>query len=165
MIDFEGVNTAALRRARSLLPNLIPGGAFRSLEYVVKNPCRNDQRPGSFSINYKSGRWKDFASNDGGSDLISLVAYLRGSSQGDAARELADKLGVPALKPNSVTGNANTTGKIKANGHGQEIQQPVSPRIPEGDDNGPPAGRPELRRHMYPDGVRLKIKFANGEPL
>jgi hypothetical protein len=40
--------------------------------------------------NYKTGIWKDFASDDGGADLISLVAYLRGIGQGDAARELAD---------------------------------------------------------------------------
>jgi hypothetical protein len=89
-IDFEGINAAALRSTRSLLPELIPGGKFRSLEYVVKNPCRDDRQPGSFCINCKSGRWKDFASGNGGADLISLVAYIRGVGQGDAAREVAE---------------------------------------------------------------------------
>jgi hypothetical protein len=98
-IDFDGINRAALAVSRSLLPGLIPGGAFRSLEYVVKNPCRDDRTAGSFSINYKTGVWKDFASCVGGSDIVSLVAYRRNCSQGDAARELADKLGVPLLKP------------------------------------------------------------------
>ena len=53
-IDFEGINAAALRNGRSLVQDFIPGGKFRRLEYVVKNPCRNDERPGSFSINYRT---------------------------------------------------------------------------------------------------------------
>jgi putative DNA primase/helicase len=86
MIDFAGINASALRSARSLPPELIPGGKFRSLEYVAKNPCRSDRRPGSFSLNYKSGKWKDFASGDGGSELISLMPYLlRGSRLSNGA--------------------------------------------------------------------------------
>ena len=54
-IDFAAINSAALRNGRSLVQDLIPGGKFRSLEYVVKNPCRNDERPGSFTINYRDG--------------------------------------------------------------------------------------------------------------
>src|SRR6202034_1879594 len=92
--DFDGINAAALRSARSLLPALIPGGKFRSLEYIARNPRRNDARPGSFSINYRSGVWKDFASDDGGSDLVSLVAYLKGVGQGEAAQQLARELGI-----------------------------------------------------------------------
>jgi hypothetical protein len=99
-IDFDGINAAALRNGRSFVENLIPGGKFRSHEYLVQNPCRDDRKPGSFSVNYRSGCWKDFASGDGGADLISLVAYIRGVGQGDAAREMADKLGVPVLRSN-----------------------------------------------------------------
>ncbi|HUZ32649.1 MAG TPA: DUF3631 domain-containing protein [Xanthobacteraceae bacterium] len=99
-IDFEEINAAALRSGRALVQDLIPGGKFRSLEYVVRNPKRADQHAGSFSINYRSGVWKDFATDDGGSDPISLVAYVRNCSQGDAARWLADWLGVPVSKPN-----------------------------------------------------------------
>ena len=60
-IDFDGINQAAARDYRSLLSNLIPGGKFRGQEYVAKNPRRNDQHPGSFSINFKTGVWKDFS--------------------------------------------------------------------------------------------------------
>src|ERR1700694_3489639 len=98
-IDFDGINRAAVAVARALLPTLIPGGTFRSLQYVVRNPCRDDRKAGSFTINYKTGVWKDFASGDSGSDIISLVAHFRNYSQGDAARELADKLGAPLFKP------------------------------------------------------------------
>jgi hypothetical protein len=37
-IDFAGINAAALRNGRAFLEYLLPGGKFRSLEYVVKNP-------------------------------------------------------------------------------------------------------------------------------
>ena len=96
-IDFDGIKAVALRSARQLLQELLPGGKFQGDEYVVRNPLRNDRHPGSFKINYRTGVWKDFATGDGGGDLISLVAFVRGSTQGDAARELADKL-VPLLR-------------------------------------------------------------------
>lgn len=97
-IDFGGIKAAALSNAHSLLPELLPGGRFEGDEYVVRNPLRNDQKPGSFKINSKTGKWSDFATEKGGGDLISLVAYLRGSTQLDAARELAAKVGIPVPK-------------------------------------------------------------------
>jgi putative DNA primase/helicase len=78
--DFAGVNAAALRNGRWLVQELIPGGKFQASEYVVKNPRRNDREPGSFLTNYRTGVWKDFACGAGGSDLISLVAYVRNCS-------------------------------------------------------------------------------------
>ena len=122
LIDFEGINRAALHNGRSFFQDLIPGGTFRSLDYVVRNPTRNDENPGSFKINYKTGVWKDFASGDGGSDPISLVAYLRGIGQGPAARELAEKLGVPPYKTNGVSKATDADGA----GHtDNEIDMPV----------------------------------------
>jgi hypothetical protein len=101
-IDFDAINDAALRGARSLLPDLVPDGRFRGLEYEVLNPRRNDRRPGSFKINYRTGAWSDFATGDKGGDIISWFAYARGLSQSAAARELAAKLGVPPLKSNGI---------------------------------------------------------------
>jgi hypothetical protein len=155
LIDFDGINIAALRNARSLLPSLIPGGKFRSLQYIVRNPRRDDQRPGSFSINYKTGIWKDFASGDGGGDLISLVAFTRGTSQGDAARELANRLGINgAAVPNRTATLRQAT----------EASEPTV--MPWGDD-GPPVRNNEARRHPYKnnDGiaVRIKIKFNDSK--
>jgi putative DNA primase/helicase len=49
-------------------------------------------------VNCKTGEWGDFAIGKSGGDLISLVAYLRGISQIDAARELAAKGGIPVPK-------------------------------------------------------------------
>jgi hypothetical protein len=76
MMDFDAINAAALRDARSLLPELLRGGRFEGDQYVVRNPRRDDKTPGSFKINSRTGVWKDFATGDGGGDLISLVAGL-----------------------------------------------------------------------------------------
>lgn len=115
VIDFDGVNAAALRNGRSFFQELVPGGKFRSLEYVVKNPRRADERLGSFSINYKTGIWKDFATNEGGGDIVSFIAYVRNCSQGDAARELAIKLCVPFSKSNGPATNAITADAAAPN--------------------------------------------------
>jgi putative DNA primase/helicase len=153
-IDFDGINRAALSSGRSLLESLLPGGRFRSLEYVVRNPRRADQHPGSFTINYKTGIWKDFATGDGGGDLISLVAFTRGTSQGDAARELASRFGINGVAAPNRTAATQAT----------EASEPSI--MPWGND-GPPIKSSETRRHPYKNSdklvVRAKIKFDDGK--
>ena len=80
----------------------------------MRNPRRDDKTLGSFKINYGSGVWKDFETGDGGGDLISLVAYLRGGDQATAARELADILGVPFVKSNGHKERNNLNGRSTA---------------------------------------------------
>ena len=87
-IDFAAVNRAALARLPDILRRWLPGGRVEGHEYVVRNPRRADRRPGSFKINLATGRWGDFATGDRGGDVVSLAAYLAGSSQADAARNL-----------------------------------------------------------------------------
>ena len=148
-IDFAGINQAAVRAYRSVLPSLIPGGKFRGQEYVVKNPRRNDQHA-AFSISIK-GVWKDFATGEGGSDFISLCAYVRGSSQGDAARELAEKLGVPLHKPHGIAIAPKSTPATPA------VERP---KVPQCGREGPPVWPDEIRRHVYKrDGIPAKIKI------
>jgi hypothetical protein len=157
-IDFDGINHAAKAGARGLLQELIPGGKFRSLEYVVKNPTRNDGRAGSFSINYRTGVWKDFATGDGGGDFVSLVAYLRGCGQGDAALELAKRLSVPLYKTNGVGADRSASLTVKPT--------TAAPKIHPWGDGGPPKRPDEVRRHTYSDGggqiVKIKIKKQDG---
>jgi hypothetical protein len=93
-IDFKAINQAALPVLPALLRRWLPGGQLRSTEYVVRNPKRSDRTPGSFSINVRTGKWADFATDDKGGDVISLFAYLFDLSQLQAARELAKTLGV-----------------------------------------------------------------------
>ncbi len=93
-VDFATLNACAIARSRVLLRQWLPDGVERAGEYIARNPRRADRRAGSFKVNVSSGRWADFATGDGGGDLISLFAYLRGLSQIDAARQLAAMLGI-----------------------------------------------------------------------
>ncbi len=95
-LDFARINRAALASLPTLLGEWLPGGRREGLEFVALNPRRADRRPGSFRINMRSGRWADFASGDRGGDAVSLLAFIDASSQADAARKLAGRLGVPA---------------------------------------------------------------------
>ena len=92
-VDFEGLNRTALDVLPALLRRWLPGGRLEGDEYVARNPRRHDRSPGSFKVNTRSGKWADFATGDGGGDVISLAAYLFDLGQGEAARRLADMLG------------------------------------------------------------------------
>jgi hypothetical protein len=61
LFDFAEINRAALAALPTVLARILPGGSRRGNEYVVRNPRRNDQSPGSFCINLSSGKWADFA--------------------------------------------------------------------------------------------------------
>jgi hypothetical protein len=91
-IDFEAVNHAALAMLPAILARLVPGGKRTGGEYAALNPTRADRHAGSFKVNMRTGRWADFATGDKGGDPVSLVAYLEGVSQGEAARLLARML-------------------------------------------------------------------------
>ena len=93
-IDFESINAAALPALPALCARWMPGGKRIGREYVTLNPTRADRRAGSFKVNLQTGRWADFATGDKGGDVVSLAAYLFGLRQTDAARRLADALGI-----------------------------------------------------------------------
>lgn len=95
-LDFARINQSALAAFPAVLNRLLPGGRATGRELVALNPRRADRSIGSFKVNVYSGRWMDFATGDKGGDPISLVAYLAGVSQGEAARLLAQMLGIEA---------------------------------------------------------------------
>ncbi len=95
-IAFHRIGRAALAQAEPICRQWLPDGYRRGVEFVARNPKRNDRHAGSFSINLNSGRWADFATGDAGGDLISLAAYLFDLSQAEAAKRLAEMLGVRA---------------------------------------------------------------------
>lgn len=94
MIDFKRINAAALPMLPALTARWLPDGRRRGDEWVALNPRRDDRKPGSFSVNLVTGKWADFASGDKGGDPVSLAAFLAGTSQAEAARNLAVMLGV-----------------------------------------------------------------------
>jgi hypothetical protein len=61
---------------------------------VALNPTRSDRHLGSFRINLSTGRWADFATGDGGRDVVSLAAYLARLGRVEAARNLAQMVGL-----------------------------------------------------------------------
>ena len=93
-LNFHAVNSAALPALPALLNRFAPGGTIRSGEWEGRNPRRADRKSGSFKVNVRTGRWSDFATGDAGGDPVSLIAYLANLSMGEAARRLADMLGV-----------------------------------------------------------------------
>jgi hypothetical protein len=97
MIPFEDINRAAIAALPAVLNRVVPQGKIVAREYVALNPTRADRRPGSFKINLRTGHWADFATGDKGGDPVSLVAYVEGVSQGEAARRLARMLGLEMI--------------------------------------------------------------------
>lgn len=93
-LDFDRINGAALAVLPALVARWLPDGHREGGEWVALNPRRADHKPGSFRINLRTGKWADFASGDRGGDVVSLAAFLAGSGQAEAARNLADMLGV-----------------------------------------------------------------------
>ncbi len=96
-IDFQRINQAALAAGLStMLQHWVPDGRVVGEEFVGKNPVRVDRRAGSFKINIHTGRWCDFATGDRGGDVVSYVAYVTATGQIEAARRLAEALGISA---------------------------------------------------------------------
>ena len=93
---FEEVNAAAKGRIESLCRGWLGRCERSGVNLLALNPTRADRKIGSFSINVHTGVWADFATDDAGGDIISFYAYIRGLKQIEAARELADMLGVRA---------------------------------------------------------------------
>lgn len=91
---FDDIAAALLAQSESVVRHLAPGGQTRGLEYVTRNPNRSDRTPGSFSVNTRTGVWADFASNESGSDMISLWAAMRGVKQGEAKKQAEEWLGL-----------------------------------------------------------------------
>ena len=93
-IDFRGIADAALARAPEIVGRWLPDGHREGTEWVAKNPTRADHRPGSFKVNLRTGRWGDFSTGDKGGDLIALAAFLFHLEMGEAARRVAEMVGV-----------------------------------------------------------------------
>jgi hypothetical protein len=91
-VDFQNVKNAARPVLRAILRRVLPGGREVNGQYVVRNPRRRDRTPGSFMVRLRDGIWRDFATDDGGGDIISLVAFVEGVSQVEAPRLLAQLL-------------------------------------------------------------------------
>lgn len=83
----------ALPSAALLLKEWLPDGSVSGAEWTARNVARGDRSPGSFGVNLTTGLWNDFADDSArGGDLVSLLAYLRGCRQVEAAQEIDQRL-------------------------------------------------------------------------
>ena len=110
-VKIKQVAAAALSSIEGILSCWLPGGKKHGHEYQAINPTRTDSKLGSFSINLNTGAWADFADDSAkGGDLVALVAYLEGIKQGEAAKRLAEFLGM-ALEKSDAPKRATSAPK------------------------------------------------------
>jgi hypothetical protein len=92
---FARVAFLARQQMPILAQQLFPQGHAEGQEWVVGNL---KGAPGSslkiVLTGPKTDLWKDFATGEGGSDTVSLVAAIEDINQTEAARRLAKMLGV-----------------------------------------------------------------------
>ena len=93
-IAFRRIADAALSYADAIVQRWLPDGRREGREWVAHNPKRTDHRPGSFKVNLHNGRWGDFSSGERGGDLVALAAFLFSLNQADAAKRVAEMLGL-----------------------------------------------------------------------
>lgn len=85
-IDFERARTLALESIRSWCPGADRGRTDGRGELVFRSPLRNDNTPGSFSVNMKTGLFSDFADPEAKGDVLTLYSLINNTTPGDAAR-------------------------------------------------------------------------------
>lgn len=151
-VDFDKIKREALARANELVPLWLPAGKYEGREWVSTNPRRSDKSAGSFKVNCSTGIWSDFATGEAGGDLISLHAYLFGSSQLDAALALAELLGIAT----------------DANPAPQGRPAEAAPRVAPRDDEPPPAEKSDGWDAIAPVPLNAppipERHFRHGEP-
>lgn len=97
-LAFAAIASAAAGHAETIVKRWLPDGRRVGAEWVARNPKRADKHLGSFKVNLTTGRWGDFATRNGGGDLISLAAFLHDLDQAEAARRVAEMVGVSAYE-------------------------------------------------------------------
>jgi len=82
---FERANAAGIPH----ITEWLPGGIYDHDEYKALNPTRADKNIGSFSVNIRTGMWRDYATEDDG-DCVGLYGYIHGLRNIDAARAILE---------------------------------------------------------------------------
>ena len=169
--DFKRINAAALSSIEGILARWLPGGKRNGHEYQAINPTRTDSKLGSFSINLNTGAWSDFATGDKGGDLVALVAYLEGIKQSDAAKRLAEFLGMAVEKPDpsqhatsGVKKPGNTNTPPQANKPAWRALLPVPDGAPQPYAQHPKHGKPSMRWEYRNEAGRLLCLVYRFEP-
>lgn len=81
-MNFDALNANLKTETLELLKSWLPGGKVQGKEYVCATI--DGGKGESFSVNIKTGVWKEFAGDLGGADLVSLYAAIHHMTQGEA---------------------------------------------------------------------------------
>ena len=102
---FANVNAAANSSIETLLGEWFPDGKIEGIEYKIGSVSGEKGRSLSICIRgEKIGTWKDFSSDDGGKDIVSLFALANGMTQGKACAAIGKRLGVESVGKHKSVG-------------------------------------------------------------
>ena len=91
-IDPDRVRNAALKGVPAIVIKLLPDGHLRGHHWMAKNLRQQEQRPGNFKIDLRTGYWKDQRSSNSGNDVFGLAGFLRRLNYGQAIQEIGKML-------------------------------------------------------------------------
>jgi hypothetical protein len=121
--DLEKLKDGLASRAHTFCEYLFPKGKFRAGNYKVGN--LNGMPGDSLGIcmcGPKTGVWKDFATGEGGSNLLDLLYKVRGGEFYDVCKEAANWLSCPEnfhdnddVRKTNVMGMETDSGTPKHN--------------------------------------------------
>jgi hypothetical protein len=95
-IDKEAVEAALRGCGAAGLKRYFPDGKVVSGEFTCRNIARGDNKQGSFSINLRSGKWSDFATDDRGLGYLGFISCGMGWGFKDGLTALAADMGIIA---------------------------------------------------------------------
>jgi len=98
-VTADEIKSALHARARDVCGHLLPAGRISGGEFEVGSLAGEAGRSLRINLNGKVGVWRDFATDDGGDNLLELWRCVRGCEITEAMREAAQWLGSPARKP------------------------------------------------------------------
>jgi putative DNA primase/helicase len=91
-LDFAAIARAALPHLPTLCARWLPGGRRLGREWCCGS--LTGERGMSCRVNLTTGRWADFGTGEKGGDVIALAAAIHRIPQAEAARRVADMLGL-----------------------------------------------------------------------
>ncbi len=155
--EIKAVAAQAVAHIERVCAHWLPDGKKAGTEWEIGD--RHGTPGKSLKIHLagaKAGIWSDFTTEDKGGDAVSLVAYIDGVSQAEAARKLADFLG---LRVDPQATKTQPAAKPKADRPAAPEWRALMP-VPD-DAPPPPAAHP---KHGKPDRV-YHYRDADGRTL
>ena len=155
--DIQVIAAHALAHIETVCARWLPDGKKAGHEWEIGD--RHGTPGKSLKVHLsgnKAGMWADFSTGDKGGDPVSLVAFIDGVSQGDAARRLAEFMG---LSVDPEPRRKQTAPQAKPAQAPAPEWRPILP-VPD-DAPPPPAAHP---KHGKPDRV-YHYRNAQGQTL